>query len=301
MEIVWEDGHRSVFDGSWLAAEVEAGATSRPPRPLTFWESTLDPRQLTADHADVISERAELRRWLAGVAEYGFGVLTGAPTADGSVADVAALFAHVRATNYGRVFDVSVRLDATKLADTALPLSLHTDNAYRVPAPSLQLLQCLVADADGGDTVLVDGFRSVSLLGEASPEALALLARTPIRFSYRDAAAELWADVPVVELAPNGLPTAVHVNNRSKGLPTGSPSAVEAWYSAYFELLALLEHPDAQVRFRLAPGDVVVFDNLRVLHGRTGFSSVGSRRLQGCYADRDGLLSTLDVLARLDS
>ena len=77
------------------------------------------------------------------------------------------------------------------------------------------------------------------------------------------------------------------------------PSA--AWYEAYFELLGLLAAPDAQVVFRLEPGDVIVFDNLRVLHGRLGFSSGGERRLQGCYADRDSLLSTLAVLERKET
>ena len=39
-------------------------------------------------------------------------------------------------------------------------------------------------------------------------------------------------------------------------------------------------------------------DNLRVLHGRTGYSEAGERHLQGCYADRDGLRSRLAVLSR---
>ncbi|HXP57833.1 MAG TPA: TauD/TfdA family dioxygenase, partial [Streptosporangiaceae bacterium] len=47
---------------------------------------------------------------------------------------------------------------------------------------------------------------------------------------------------------------------------------------------------------RLSPGDCLVFDNTRVLHGRTGFTSTGDRLLQGCYADLDGLASTLAVL-----
>ena len=43
---------------------------------------------------------------------------------------------------------------------------------------------------------------------------------------------------------------------------------------------------------------MLVFDNARILHGRTGFESTGARRLQGCYADRDALLSALAVLER---
>jgi gamma-butyrobetaine dioxygenase len=39
-----------------------------------------------------------------------------------------------------------------------------------------------------------------------------------------------------------------------------------------------------------------IVDNTRVLHARKAFSGVGKRWLQGCYADRDGLLSTLAVI-----
>jgi alpha-ketoglutarate-dependent taurine dioxygenase len=33
-----------------------------------------------------------------------------------------------------------------------------------------------------------------------------------------------------------------------------------------------------------------------VLHARKAFSSSGTRWLQGCYADKDGLLSTLATI-----
>jgi gamma-butyrobetaine dioxygenase len=144
----------------------------------------------------------------------------------------------------------------------------------------------------------VDGFHAVSRLAATSPEKLAILAEQPVRFSYRDESADLRADVSVVTLDVAGNPVAITLNNRSKGVPVGTPETVGRWYEAYFEFLSLLERPDARVVFRLAPGDVVVFDNTRVLHGRTAFSGGGERLLQGCYADIDGLRSTIAVLER---
>ena len=299
LTIEWADGHRSSFAGSWLDAEIEAVSRSaRPRREITLWGSELTGTLPTATYRDVVTRSAALGRLLAAVADYGFALLSEAPLEEGAVATVAELFSHVRTTNYGRVFDVSVRVDATNLADTAMPLSLHTDNPYLVPAPTLQLLHCLSSSVSGGETILVDGFRAALLLAERSPEHLSELARRPIRFAYLDATAELSADVPVIELDPSGFPAAVHVNNRSKGIPAGRPDAVEAWYEAYFAFLSLLGDRETHVVFRLEPGDVVVFDNLRVLHARAAFSGEEARRLQGCYADRDGLLSTLAMLER---
>jgi gamma-butyrobetaine dioxygenase len=298
LAVEWADGHASLYPDGWLEAEAAASRGGRPRRALTLWGAELQESIPSATYAAVASDTGELRGFLAAIAELGFAVVRDAPRDDGEVARVAELFTYVRETNYGRVFDVAVKVDATNLADTAMALSLHTDNAYRVPTPTVQLLHCLVSDVAGGETALADGFRAIEALSESAPEHLSTLARTPIRFAYRDAAAELEADVPVIELDPNGSPRAIHVNNRSKGVPVGDPSRVADWYDAYFELLRLIEAPEAQVAFRLEPGDVVVFDNLRILHGRTGFSGEGARRLQGCYADRDGLLSTLAVLER---
>ena len=75
-------------------------------------------------------------------------------------------------------------------------------------------------------------------------------------------------------------------------------SSPAGYIRAWAELLA---EPARQLNLRLAPGDCLVFDNTRVLHARTAFSlSAGSpgRHLQGCYADLDGLASTLAVLKR---
>ena len=146
--------------------------------------------------------------------------------------------------------------------------------------------------------MLADGFEAAERLRESSPEAFETLVREPIRYTYRDAEAELTAEVPVLSLDANGGVAALHLNNRSKGVPRGDPAHVRAWYDAYLELLGVLESPELQVVFRLEPGDLVLMDNLRTLHARTGFASTGSRRLQGCYADRDGLRSRLAVLSR---
>jgi gamma-butyrobetaine dioxygenase len=51
-----------------------------------------------------------------------------------------------------------------------------------------------------------------------------------------------------------------------------------------------------EVTFKLQPGELFIVDNTRVLHARKPFAGSGERWLQGCYADRDGLLSTLGAI-----
>lgn len=296
LAVAFDDGH--VVRAS--LHDLERAFSGWPRRQYRLWSAALTHDLSRHTFADVVDERAARRAWLADVARYGVGLVVRAPLRNGTVAEVAELFSPVHVTNYGRVFDVQVKVDVKNLADSALPLSLHTDNVYRAPQPTLQLLQCLSSSIVGGETILVDGFRAVETLRVEAPDALELLATTPIRYAYGDERASLDAEVPVVELDDDGAPVALHVNNRSKGIPVGPPGLVREWYAAYFRLWDVFELPELQARFRLEPGEVVVFDNWRVLHGRAAFGEGGTRRLQGCYADRDALLSTLAVLERTE-
>jgi gamma-butyrobetaine dioxygenase len=292
--IAFADGHATRLRPCDVRALAEP--PSEPEAALWGAELTHDLSRHTLEHVE--ADAGARRAFLADVERFGVAIVVDAPCRHGAVAEVAELFSPVRTTNYGRVFDVRVRVDAANLADSALPLSVHTDNVYRAPQPTIQLLQCLETSATGGETVLVDGFRAIERLRLTHPSSLDLLATQRVRYAYDDRTAALEATVTVVELGDDGAPVALHVNNRSKTVPRGAAGRVGRWYESYFRLWELLDRPEAQARIRLEPGSVVVMDNWRVLHGRTAFTAAGGRWLQGCYADRDALLSTLRVLQR---
>lgn len=290
--VSFSDGHVSRFDRDWL--RTNAGET--PARVRRLWGAELEAALPVARYDDVAAGGAALRGWLAAVDELGFAILAGGPTEPGTVTRVAELFGFVRETNYGRLFDVKTVVNPTNLAYTGLGLGAHTDNPYRDPTPTLQLLHCLASSADGGENTLVDAFRVVADLPRQDVE---LLAGTPIRFRYADAETELEAETPVVSLDVRGEVEAVHYNTRSAQAFRLNPDAVGRYYEAYQRFGRLLEAPRYRIQFKLDAGDLFIVDNLRVLHGRTGYAaSGGERHLQGCYADRDGLRSRLAVLSR---
>ena len=289
------DGHEAVFNAVWLREHCYCGEEqSRRRRQL--WRSDVPLR--VAAWEEVREGGEALRSWLAAVDELGFALLTGCGTKPGTVTRVAELFGYVRETNYGRLFDVRSIVDATNLAYTGLALGGHTDNPYREPMPTLQLLHCVASSAGGGENTLVDGFRVAEDLRETDPDAFALLASQPIRFRYRDATTDLEAEAPVLSLDARGELRAVRFNTRSTAPFRLDESVLERYYDAYCRFGRMLEDPEYQIRFALAPGDLFIVDNQRVLHGRTGYSEAGERHLQGCYADRDGLRSRLAVLSR---
>jgi gamma-butyrobetaine dioxygenase len=209
------------------------------------------------------------------------------------------LVGRVLETNYGYTFDVRSVPQPENLAYSDLGLGLHTDNPYREPVPGFQALHALIASSEGGDSLFADGFAIAEHLRASAPDAFAQLTATAVPFHYRSADAELRAERPLIQLAVNGEVTAVHYNNRSIA-PLNLPARETArFYSAYRRLATLLRAPRVQLRTRLDAGTLVVFDNQRVLHGRTAFSSARyPRHLRGCYLSRDSVYSETALLRR---
>ncbi|MFB7716168.1 MULTISPECIES: TauD/TfdA family dioxygenase [unclassified Nocardia] len=227
------------------------------------------------------------------VVEWGFALLHGVPAAAGQVTAVADTFGYVRETNYGRIFDVRVEPNPVNLAFTGLAITPHTDNPYREPVPTLQLLLCLHNAAEGGDSGLVDGFAAAATLRRTDRAAFDVLTSTPVAYRYEGDGTRLGAMVPLIGLDAEQRIREIRFNNRSMAVPLAEPARVRAFYAAYRAFAELLYAPAARLNFRLDSGDCLIFDNTRALHARTAFAAAGGRHLQGAYADLDGLTSTL--------
>ena len=261
------------------------------------WDASLTTVQ-PVDFTTLQTDRTALRDWLATVRRYGFARITGMTPESGGLFDIAALFGYVRETNYGRHFEVRTEVNPVNLAYTGLGLQGHTDNPYRDPVPTLQLLYCLDNSTDGGDSILVDGFRVAERLRDEMPNGFELLSKYCARFEYSGAEGVcIRSRKPMIALAPDGELTGIRFNNRSSAPITDVPfEDMEAYYAAYRRFGELVDDPEMEVTFKLEPGECVLFDNTRLLHARTGFSGEGSRWLQGCYSDKDGMQSTLASL-----
>jgi gamma-butyrobetaine dioxygenase len=289
--VTFTDGHVSQFDPAFLAAEP--GPDDRCEDAKRLWATTEPPEH---DWARFLSDPEHRADCLDAVLTTGFTLLRGVPVTPETVLDVAAGFGFVRETNYGKLFDVRVEATPTNLAFTGLTITPHTDNPYRDPVPTVQLLHCLSNAVDGGESGLVDGFHAAALLRSEDPAAFDVLAHTPVTFRYADSGAELVTSRPMIGLDPTGRIREVRFNNRSMQALRLPPEQTAAFYTAYRRFAEILNRPELMVTFRLGPGDCVVFDNTRLLHARTGFADTGDRHLQGCYADLDAIASQRRVL-----
>ena len=292
------------FSTSWLetyAYDVKKKSLKGWISPdLKIWSSDMLKNIPNIDYKTAKSDNILLLKWMKSLHKYGFAKISGGNKESGAIIQIANLIGYIRETNYGKFFEVRSEINAVNLAYTNLGLQAHTDNPYRDPAPTIQILYCLENSALGGDSRVVDGFKAAILLKEENSEYFNLLTKYCARFEYNeDKKTHLQSRKPMIELSPDGEIIAIRFNNRSVAPITDVPySDMENFYNAYRKFSDIISDPSMAVKFKLKPGEGFVVDNTRVLHSRTAYSGSGNRWLQGCYVDKDGLLSKIFTLSK---
>jgi hypothetical protein len=164
----------------------------------------------------------------------------------------------------------------------------------------VQVLYCLESSAAGGENMVVDGFAAALRLRDETPEYFDLLADHCARFEYAGEAGRLPDLAPPDDRAGARRRTDRHPVQQplARGGDRRAVRQMDLWYAAYRRFGEIIDDPAMEVTFRLDPGEGFVVDNTRVLHARKGYSGEGTRWLQGCYADKDGLRSTYAAMCR---
>lgn len=303
LTVRWSDtaAATGTFLASWLFAQARPATV--PERAVRRWRdgAALDARRDFAwlEFGPLQQDGPARLSWLVRLAQDGVAFLCGVPAVESGLLSAMAQVGRVQETNYGQVFDVRAVPQPENLAYSDRGLGLHTDNPYREPVPGFQALHTLLAAPDGGDSLVADGFALAEHLQAIDPESYECLCRTPVPFRYRAERAELYAERPLIHRDVSGQVTAVHYNSRSIAPFTPELQACRAFYAAYRRFAQLLREARFQAVLRLAAGEIMVFDNQRILHGRTGFASQAHpRHLRGCYLTRDSVYSEIGLLRR---
>ena len=283
-QLTFSDGYSGSYDFSEFLADFDVYDGAPTPKP---WVSESDKQNFYVDFNDLSSESGlfdALERFLTN----GVLLVNNVPTTSDAVLDVANKFGNVRETNFGKRFEVYTRADYIDLSGQSVPLGPHTDNPYRDPMPGIQLLHCLENETSGGLSTLVDSLSVLKQLKAEDPEGYQLLSDIPVRYRHVDKDIELIERRTMIESDPSGIVTGIAYSPRLDYLPLLENDKLVIFHRARKRLGQLLSSPEFEWRFRLEPGQLQMFHNTRVLHGRTGFdASEGLRHLQGAYIDLD--------------
>ncbi|WP_192035634.1 TauD/TfdA family dioxygenase [Halomonas sp. YLGW01] len=308
IELTWSpEPHRSTFSSTWLRSHCyEPSSRQARKRRPELWNRTE--RQHDWPRVDFDTVRASQAGHLAlleSVADYGFVLVDSVPATAEGTEELASYIAYIRETDFGRIFDIVSEPNVWDLSQSEQALHPHTDDPYRYSPPGISMLHCLQAsESDGGISQIVDGFAVCEALRHQDPAAFELLATTPMPFvRYREDPVPQGADVhlralaPIIKLDRDGEVCGFRFHERSIAPLDIAPTAMDDVYRALIKLATLVYSEEFMVSRQLAPGQAIVFDNQRVLHGRTGFEGLTQRRhMRICTTDRDQFHSRLRLL-----
>ena len=317
LAVEWDDSSTSTIELNWLSNTLESTSHSNfdpLPSALCAGRKTI-PR---IEYDSVINTEQGVHQWTTALINTGICILENAPGLDHTVTRVARRIAPPLETLYGSIFDVRTEINPINIAYTNAGLKLHQDLSYYESPPGLQFLHCLEFDQSvvGGDSTFVDTFVMVDLLRQQNPEAFDILQTIPATFQKnhfnRDLPAQFYYRRPhITTNASNDVTqvfwspafegpvhmddeTAVHLGYASEA------DAMDAYYYGYRSFAKLLTSErvlnEWGINFRASPGEILSFNQRRMLHGREEFHGEGQRHMQGCYVGEGDFLSRHRVL-----
>lgn len=297
VEVVFSDGAVDIFTASFLHRHaVGDDVADVSPR-----SSGIDD-PVCLDATDLVDSDGQ-HRLLEAVCTSGFAVVGGLDAVQG-IEQLATLLGPIRETDFGRIFEIITEPDPFTPSQSASALDPHTDDPYRYSPAGMSILQCVApCSGVGGASTIVDGFAIAESIANDDPEAFELLATVPVPYEHRRAAAvqqgaaiHLRAEAPVIAVDSGGSVCGVRFHERSMATLQLSPETTERFYRALMIFARAVRSGRFTFTHRLRSGEAIVYDNQRVLHGRTEIVGETRRHLRLCTIDRDQVHSRLRIL-----
>ena len=299
IDVIWNDGATTTHSWQQLAWCGHMMRSPTRPEPLQIpqhdgirlWRRPPTFERFT--HEAVMADDDDgLAAMLRHVQRYGFAVVDGVPAGNEAFEATVSRISYIRHTVFGGVWELSAEL--TDHADTAYDttfLEPHTDGTYSHDAPGLQVFCCQERTGTGGESVVVDGFAAAAELSQADT---AVLASVAVAGRYIEPGVHLEAERPALRTDAHHVLRQISINNYDRAPFMLPPNDQERFYEAYGALRTILNDRDRWTSIRLEPGDMLIIDNWRALHGRLEYE--GTRRFLGCYLNHEDFESRLRVL-----
>lgn len=301
--VEWPDRHHSVFGPDWLIhhAYDDASRTRRAAWRPTLWRSELAADFPTVEWADAVDEHGEGRLRLYQVLrDYGIVQVAGLGTDPAQTVALSNTLGPIHETTvYGRIYDVRAEPVAKLGAKTGMAQAPHIDDAFYYSPPGIDIFHCLVNTGEGGMSTYVDGFAIAEAIRSEAPEAFDLLATEPIQQIRRHPdEIDLRNRGPLISLDEWGNPRGIRYFDRALAPLDLEPELIEPMYNAIREYNRRMVDPAFIAEIRVAPGNGVLIDNHRVMHGRTAFDPSAGRHIRLCHVPRDEFHGRLRELSR---
>lgn len=293
--ITWNDGHLSEYESEWLrqnSLHFSADESAVFPRAWGrgFCLSRFSYRQLLADEGALLDLLSRFR-------DDGIAMIEGVPRKKNECERFANHVAYVREIIFDRVADIRVSADAYTQGFTDAALPLHTDCSGYSWTPNVFLFHCIENNVSGGESIYADGQNIAEQMQTKDPAGFNFLSSTPVSFRLYSKTADTLHSAPAICLDEwNNLHIIRYANWASQPVRM-TLRDTESYYAAYRSLSELIEAPENRLTIKVHPGEMMMVNNHRVLHGRNAFDSQsGNRHFQQVYMEMDDIIGRIRIL-----
>jgi gamma-butyrobetaine dioxygenase len=290
----------SIYPLAWLQAHrpgTARGDAAKVQR--EYWDATALSQIPRFDASDCRGSAQQLLQALTSVKRVGLVIFQGLEDDDMAGETLGEIIGFKRQTNFGTMFEVVNKPSPNNLAYTSLALPLHTDLPNQEQVPGYQFLHCYRNGAQGGASIFADGFRVCEDLRDQAPADFALLSEVPLPWRFHDGSDDVRFRRAIIDVDATGDLRGLSFNAHIADIPDLESSRLYDFYAAYRNLMLRIREPRYRLHQALRPGEMVMFDNRRILHGREAFNAAsGERYLRGYYIEHNEVDSRIRVLAR---
>ncbi|XP_075972688.1 trimethyllysine hydroxylase [Anticarsia gemmatalis] len=295
--VTWSDNHQSSYTQDFLSQfDYKQWRENRRLKPL-LWHGDINNKVTKIQVDEFLNSVNGSKKVFQSLLDFGVALIEGVGATLGDTEVVCKALGGVQHTIFGGMWQFTTRADHADTAYTNLPLAAHNDNTYFTEAAGLQILHCLEhSNGTGGETILVDGFYGATQLKKEYPEDFEFLTKFNLEAEYIEEGHHQTYSAPVIKVdseTEDLVQIRFNVYDRAP-MAFADGETCRSYYRSLRNLAKYYQNPSNQWQFKLKPGTVMVMDNFRVLHGRTGFS--GSRVLCGSYVARSDWLDRARAL-----
>lgn len=285
--VEWNESppHRSVFPITWLLNHAYDPQPQTPPKDITLWDKAmLETNQTALYH----SCSADIQSWIDQFFSLGFVILR--DINPDHLDSILSSIGPICDTEYGRIVTATV---GKGLSSTVKALPPHNDLTYASGDRLVQFIYCAENSTSGGESLVVDGFRVAHDFRQDYPHYFQILVETSLPFWRVQHEHQYFfsSEKAIIELDRKGDLATIHFSQKNC-MPRLPFDQVESFYEAYAEFSRYMHNLDYRYCFRLQPGDCLLMQNFRILHGRSTFDpSTGSREMRVGYIGLDYFLA----------
>ena len=291
IDIIWSDASNNIQYSSEFLYKNSVNY-SHDKNQIKIWENQEIKDDIFLNYKNIMNENG-FKDLLTKLHSFGFAVITDCKKDMSSVEFLAKKIGYVRNSIFGGLWSFESNADMADSAYTNEELRPHTDSTYSNDAPGLQLLLCCEYNAKGGESIMVDGLKIAETIKKENQQMYELMTKINVKGNYIGDGVYLVAERPIFKLNENNEIVQVSFNNYDRAPFRLNPKLTKIFYEAISLFDNLANSKQYQWRYILKPGELSIFNNWRVLHGRGSFS--GKRKMKGCYLNKEDFDSSCKI------